>query len=70
MHAHALGRDVSDRVVERLDVGGDYLAKFLQTQMGEHHVAAEREIRTVELQHEAGVHDGAVFARRCRTGWN
>src|SRR5262249_11503953 len=63
VHAHALGRDVSDRVVERLDVSGDHLAEFFQAQMGEYHVAAERQVRAVELQHEAGVHDGAVFAR-------
>src|SRR5262249_29525296 len=63
VHAHALGRNVSDRVVERLDVGGDHLAEFLEAQMGEHHVAAERQVRTVELQHEAGVLDGAVLAR-------
>src|SRR5262245_48047757 len=63
VHAHALGRDLSDRVVERLDVGGDHLAEFFEAQMGEYHVAAERQVGTVELQHQAGVHDGAVFAR-------
>src|SRR5262249_53036728 len=62
-HAHALGRNVLDRVVERVDVGGDHLAELLEAQMGEHHVPAERQVRTVELQHQAGVHDGAVFAR-------
>ena len=60
VHAHALGRDVSDRVVERLDESGDHLAEFFQAQMGKHHVAAERQVRTVELQHEASVHDGAA----------
>ena len=59
VHAHALGRDVADSVVERSDMGGDHLAEFREAQMREHHVPAEREIRAVELQHEAGIDDGA-----------
>ena len=51
------------RVVERLDVGGDHLAELFEAQMREHHVAAQGEVRAIELQHEAGVDDGAVFAR-------
>ena len=30
---------------------------------GEHHVPAQRQVGAVELQHEAGVDDGAIFAR-------
>jgi hypothetical protein len=50
-------------VVERLDVHGDDLAKLREAQMREHRVPAERQVRTVELQHETGVHDGPVLAR-------
>src|SRR5262249_49590707 len=63
VHSHALGRGLSYPLGERLDVGGDHLAEFFEAQMGEYHVAAERQVRTVELQHQARVHDGAVFAR-------
>src|SRR3546814_2819680 len=41
----------------------DLLAEILEAQVAEHRMAAQREIRAVELQDQAGVDDRLVFAR-------
>ena len=50
-------------MVQRLHIGGDDLAVFAQAQVRVDHVVRDREIGAVELQHEAGIDDGAVLAR-------
>ena len=71
MHAHAVGRQVLHRLVERLDVERDDLAIVGDADAGIKRVG-HREIGAVELQDEARLDDGAVLARssrrRARTG--
>ena len=61
MHAQLLGRDVGERVVERLDVQRGALAEFVEVEVGVLDVPAHGEVGTVDLQDEAGLGDGLVF---------
>ncbi len=61
MHAHALGRQIAHRVIERGDIGRDDLAIVGERQVEIDHVAQHREIGAVELQDEAGRDDRLVF---------
>ena len=59
---HAVGRQPFDRAVERGDIAlGDFAAEFVVGQVAVLVVAARAEIGAVDLQHEAGFDDGAVF---------
>ena len=62
MHAHALGRNIGDRVVQRGDVDRDDLAEVLDAFVEVDHVAEHREIRAIELENESGIDDRLVFA--------
>ena len=62
MQPHAVGRQPFDRAVERRDVAlGDLVAEFVVGQVAILVVAARAEVGAVDLQHEAGFDDGAVF---------
>ena len=62
MHAHALGRQVAHRVVERGDIDGDDLAVVGERQIEVDHVPQHREVGAIELEDEAGLDDRLVFA--------
>ena len=62
MHAHALGRQVAHRVVERGDIDGNDLAVVGERQVEIDHVPQHREIGTIELEDKAGLDDRLVFA--------
>ena len=59
--AHAVGGDVAQRVVDRLDVATARLDEHLVGLVAVHDVAAHREVGRVDLQHEAGVDDALVL---------
>jgi hypothetical protein len=56
-----LGRDVRDRMIERLDVQARALAELGEVQVRVLDVPAHGEIGTIDLQHDAGLGDGLVF---------
>ena len=59
---HAVGRQPLGRGVERRDIAlGDFFAEFVIAEMAVLVVARRAEIGRVDLQHEAGLDDGAVF---------
>ena len=62
MHAHALGRQIAYRVVERRDIDGDDLAVVGEWQVEIDHVPQHREVGDIELEDEAGLDDRLVFA--------
>ena len=61
VHAELLGRNVFDRVVERLDVQRDALAELFQVEIGVLDVPAHAEIGAIELENEAGICHGLVL---------
>ncbi len=61
MHAQLLGRNILQRVIERLDMQLRTLAEFGEAQIGVLDVAAHAEIGAVDLQDEAGIGHGLVF---------
>ncbi len=61
VHAHLLRRNVHERAVERLDVQLHRLAEPGEIEIRVLRVPAHREIRAVDLQHDAGVHDRFVL---------
>src|SRR5262245_24627586 len=61
VHAHPLGRNVGDGVVEHVDVHLRHVAELREAQVGKLRVAAQREIGAIDLQYEARLHDGLVF---------
>src|SRR5438105_2280363 len=50
MDAHSFSRHIRQRVIERLDVHFDSLAKVAEAQILELHMPAHREIRAVDLE--------------------
>ena len=54
MHTRLVGRDVGQRVVERLDVQAGHGPKFVEAQRSELDVPPHREIRAVDLENEPG----------------
>ena len=69
MDAQLLGRDVRDRMVQRLDVELRGLAEGLQVDVVILDVLAHREVGAIDLQHEAGARHRLVFgAHRIRDG--
>jgi len=61
VHAHHLGRDAGERVVERRDVHAGALAKLRQVKIRILDVPPHGEIGTIDLQHDPGLRDRLVF---------
>src|ERR1700722_18882778 len=61
MQADALGRNIPQRMVERLDMQLGDLAKLGRAGASELNMAAHREVRAIDLQQEAGAMDGVVL---------
>src|SRR6202022_4294887 len=61
MHAHAIGRNARERMIEPLDMELDRLAEVGEGQILELDVAAHREIWTVDLHDKSGVVDGVIL---------
>ena len=61
VHAHSFSRDVSERVIKRLDVLGCPFAKFRKIQARILNMSTHRQIRTVDLQIETRSDDGFIF---------
>src|SRR5713226_8325516 len=55
MHAHALGRNARERMVEHLDMELDRLAEVGEGQILELDMAAHREVGTVDLHNESSL---------------
>jgi hypothetical protein len=62
VHAHPVGGDVRDGVVENIHVHLGYLPELLQGQVRELGVPTEGEVGTVDLEDEASLHDGLILA--------
>ena len=63
VHAHLLGRNVGDRVVEGLDVQLRLLAELGELEVGMLDMPAHRKVGAVDLQDEAGL---AIVLYSCR----
>src|SRR6185437_1260029 len=61
MQADAFGRNIAQRMVERLDMQLGDLAKLGRAGAGELDVAAHREVRAIDLQQEARAMDSVVL---------
>ena len=61
VHAHLLGRDVLEGVIERFDVESRHLPKLLEALVGELDVPAHGEVGAVDLQDEPGPRDRLVL---------
>ena len=61
MEAHAVGGDISDGVVERLDVDFGRHKKLTVGLVGVFGRPSARQVRPVELQHQPGLMDGVVL---------
>src|SRR5262245_44672191 len=61
MQAHAVGRDVAQRVVERLHVGRRDLHELGVAQSREGQVSPHGQVRAIDLEHEAGPVDRVVL---------
>ena len=61
MHAHAVGRNVGDGVVECGDVDRDDLPEVGETFIPVLHVPEHGEVGTIELEQKTGVDDRLVF---------
>ncbi len=61
VQAHALARNIDQRAVDRRNHALDEIEKLLERPVLVRQVMLERQIRTVELQQEAALHDGVVL---------
>src|SRR6266850_4742114 len=61
VQAHPIGRDVTQGVIERLDVGRSDLQELGVAQLVEHEVPPHRQVGAVDLQHEPGAMDRVVL---------
>ncbi len=61
VHAQLLGRNVGDRVVERLDVHLRLLAPLRKGEVGVLDVPSHAQVRAVDLEDEAGLRDRLVL---------
>ena len=58
---HSFSRDVSERVIKRLDVLGRPFAKLREIQACILNMSTHRQIRAIDLQIETGCDDGFIF---------
>ena len=61
MNPHPRRIDVPKRVVQRLDMHAGDLDEFIIAEVGEQHMAGQRQVRTIKLQVETCCHNGFVF---------
>ena len=61
MQAHAVGRDVAQRVIQRLHVRRGDLHELRVADVRKREVPAHRQVRTVDLEHDARAVDRVVL---------
>jgi len=61
VHANAVRRHVSERMVQHLDMARRQLLELLHRSIAIHRVTPHRQIGSVDLQHDSGLHDRLVI---------
>src|ERR1019366_6290375 len=59
--AHTIFGNIGKRMIERLDVDFEVLAKFSSGRIGELYMTPHREVRTIDLENESGLMDCVVL---------